>query len=406
MRIAYFDCPAGAGGDMIVAAMLDAGLEPDRLREQLASLPLDLPPIDIQRVQRAGIAATYFRPEPVEGHSHRHLSDIIELITAADLSERAKNLAIAVFRRLAEAEAAVHETDPEHVHFHEVGAVDSIIDIVSACIGFDALQIGRVLCSPLSVGGGTVKCDHGTMPVPAPATLRLLQEAQAPFHGGPVEHELLTPTAAAILTEVAESFGPMPPMTAEVVGHGAGTLDIDTIPNVLRLVLGRAATEPAMSQPQTVVLLECNLDDADGELVGHAVDTLLAAGALDVWTTPIGMKHSRPGVQLSALCEPVQAEALQQWIFEQGLTLGLRKEVVQRQILNRKTLTVETAYGPIRIKQGFLGGRCVSAKPEYVDCAAAAKEHRVTIHTVRRAALAVFLEEEQDEHEPRGGRAG
>ncbi|HEV58135.1 MAG TPA: DUF111 family protein, partial [Phycisphaerales bacterium] len=147
MRIAYFDCPAGAGGDMIVAAMLDAGLEPDRLREQLASLPLDLPPIDIQRVQRAGIAATYFRPEPVEGHSHRHLSDIIELITAADLSERAKNLAIAVFRRLAEAEAAVHETDPEHVHFHEVGAVDSIIDIVSACIGFDALQIGRVLCS-------------------------------------------------------------------------------------------------------------------------------------------------------------------------------------------------------------------------------------------------------------------
>jgi len=388
MRLAYFDCPAGAAGDMMVAALLDAGLDADQLREQLASLPLDLPPIDIKRVQRRGIAATYFHPHPVEETTGRHLSDIVELIGSADgLSARAKALAVAVFERLARAEAAVHDTDVDHVHFHEVGAVDSIIDIVSACIGLDVLGIDQVVCSPVAVGGGTVTCDHGTLPVPAPATLRLLQEAQVPFRGGPVECELLTPTAAAILAEVADGFGSMPAMTVQAVGYGAGTRELEALPNVVRLVLGSEVSESVSVEPQTVVVLECNLDDADGELVGHAVETLLAAGALDVWTTPIGMKNSRPGVQLSVLCEPLGAEALQQWIFEQGLTLGLRRRVVHRQVLGRKTVTVETAYGDIRIKLGYLGGRRVSAKPEYADCAAAAKTHGVSLRMVRHAAL-------------------
>ena len=395
MRIAYFDCFAGAGGDMIVAAMLDAGLDADVLRGQLASLPIDLPEIRIQRVQRGGIGAIHFDPAAVEETSHRHLSQILELLSESSLSDRAKARAGAVFRRLADAEAAIHETDPEHVHFHEVGAVDSIIDIAAACIGFDALGIEQVTCSPLSVGGGTVRCAHGVMPVPAPATLRLLQDIDAPFRGGPIEHELLTPTAAAILAEFAGQFGPMPQMKVEAIGYGAGTLDSDAIPNVLRLVLGQSADETDATEPQTVTLLEFNLDDADAELVGHAVETLMAARALDVWTTPIGMKHCRPGIQLSVLCEPLQAEALQEWVFEQGLTLGLRKQVIRRETLSRHVLTVETAYGPIRVKQGFLRGRPVSIKPEYADCAAAARKHGVALRSVREAALAAVRQDQE-----------
>lgn len=388
MKIAYFDCFAGAAGDMIVAAMLDAGLDEAFLRDRIASLAIHGLEIRIGRVNRAGISAVHFATA-VSGHQHhRGLGDIVEIINRSAICDSAKQRAIAIFERLAVAEGRIHGKDPQEIHFHEVGAVDSIVDIVAVSVGLDALGIERIVASPLSVGGGTIQCAHGIMPVPAPATAELLKQAQAPVVGGPVDTELLTPTAAAILAHTVSQFGPLPAMRIESIGHGAGTKEFKHLPNVLRLVIGSADDQG--TEVDAVCLLECNIDDADGETAGHAMETLMEQGALDVFTTPICMKHGRPAVKLSVLVEPGMTSRIEQVIFAQGLTLGLRKQILQRSILARQWVSVETDYGPIRIKIGNLSGKRVFAKPEFADCSNAAAAHGIPLKQVHDAAMAAY----------------
>ena len=384
MRIAYFDCFAGAAGDMIAAAMVDAGLDAGFLKSQIAALGLKNLEIEINTTQRVGLRAMTFLPRAPHEHHHRHLDDIKKIITQSKISEKAKQTAIAVFTRLALAEAAVHGKTVDEIHFHEVGAVDSIVDIVVAAIGFDALKIEKVYCSVLSVGSGEIKCAHGTLPVPAPATAELLKGV--PCVAGPGDFELLTPTAAAILTTVADGFGPLPAMKVTAIGCGAGAKDPKNFANIVRLFIGESV-DAGRETADTVTLLETNIDDVSGELVGQAVENLLAAGALDVFTAPIYMKHNRPAVEISVICELKDTQLLERIIFEHGLTFGIRKQFIQRAKLAREILTVDTEFGKIRLKVGSLDGRVVNAKPEFADCAAAAKKHSVPVKTVITAAI-------------------
>ena len=387
MKVAYFDCFAGAGGDMIVAAMLDAGLDAEFLRAQLATLGIKDLDIKLTQTRRCGLRALSFIPTVPEQHHHRNLQGITEIIRRSKITNQAKSTAIGIFDRLAKAEAAVHGKDPNDIHFHEVGALDSIVDIVSASVGLHALAIEKVYCSTLSVGGGTVKCAHGLLPVPAPATAELLKGI--PTASGPAEVELLTPTAAAILTTVAEEFCPLPAMKIETIGYGAGSLESDEFPNVVRLILGQLVAEGS-ENADSVCLLETNIDDASGELVGWVTDRLFENGALDVFTTPIYMKQSRPGEQISVLCRIEDAQQLEQILFEQGLTFGIRKQALQRTKLAREFVAVETEFGEVRIKVGMLGGRIVNAKPEFSDCVLAAEKHNVAVKKVLDAAIIAY----------------
>lgn len=387
MRIAYFDCFAGAAGDMIVASLLDAGLEADFLKAQLATLGIDGLEIKIAETKRGGLRAVSFLPTAPDQHHHRNLAHITEIIERSGIDAKAKEVAIAVFNRLAAAEGAVHGKDPGQIHFHEVGALDSIVDIVSAAIGLAALKIDKIYCSALSVGGGTVKCAHGVLPVPAPATAELIKDV--PITAGPVQKELLTPTAAAILTVVVERFGALPAMKIEAIGCGAGTLESEEFPNILRLVLGQG-TEDAAADADSVCVLETNIDDTSGELVGSVTDKLFNNNALDVFTAPIYMKNNRPAIRMSVICELKDTQRLEQVIFQQGVTFGIRRQVLQRSKLAREFVPVETEYGEIKIKVGRLAGEVVNAKPEFSDCVAAAKTHNVAVKTVLDAAMSAY----------------
>ncbi|HSV26285.1 MAG TPA: nickel pincer cofactor biosynthesis protein LarC, partial [Sedimentisphaerales bacterium] len=346
MKMAYFDCFAGAAGDMIAAALLDAGLDPQFLRCQLATLGIEGLKVDIAETHRCGQRALTFRPSAPEQHHHRHLSDIVAIIDGSGISPTAKKTAIGVFDTLARAEATVHGTTPDRVHFHEVGAVDSIVDVVTAAIGLDALEIQRVFASTLSVGGGSIRAAHGTMPAPAPATVEILREKGAPVRSGPAEMELLTPTAAAILATVVEAFTPLPPMSISAIGCGAGTFNSKAFPNVLRVFVGEEAACND-ENADTVCVLESNIDDATGEAIGAAMEELLRTGALDVYTIPIGMKGSRPATMLCVLCRPGDADILQRMLFASGLTLGVRRQMMERSKLQRSFTCVQTEYGPI-----------------------------------------------------------
>ncbi len=393
MKIAYFDCFAGAGGDMIAAAMLDAGVDEDFMLARIGSLGLDGVEIHVEKVMRCGVSATYFSPQISGHHRHRSLNEIIRIINCSQISDTAKNNAIAVFDRLGHAEAQVHNKNIEEIHFHEVGASDSIVDIVAACVGMDALGVGQIRCSRLSVGGGTVKCVHGTLPVPAPATANLLSRAGAPIMGGAVDKELLTPTAAAVLTHFAGSYGPIPEMTIEAVGYGAGTLETKGFPNVLRLIIGQAAESDA--EVDAVCLLECNVDDATAEVIGFVTDACMQAGALDVYTTSIQMKYNRPAVKVSIICEPLLRGRMEELLLRQGLTFGIRRQLMQRSKLSRKFVTVHTRFGNIHVKMGYYQGKLVTAKPEYADCVAAATKHDASLKTVQDAAMQAFHELQQ-----------
>jgi uncharacterized protein (TIGR00299 family) protein len=389
MKIAYFNCFAGAGGDMIAAAMLDTGLDAGFLRARLATLGIKGLDLKIDETRRAGLRAMLFEPVAPRQDKPRNLQQIKEIVSASKIGEKAKETAVKIFERLAEAEGSVHGKEPGHVHFHELGAVDSIVDIVSACVGIEALGIERVFCSPLRLGGGMLKSAHGLLPVPAPATAELLKGV--PVEGGPGQVELLTPTAAAILTTVVERFGPLPEMRIEAIGNGAGSLDPEEFPNILRLFVGETTTADSATA-DTVCLLETNLDDATGEIIGSVVEGLFERGALDVFTTPIVMKHSRPGVQLSIMCKPEDAQRLEEALLEQGLTFGVRRRVMHRRKLPRGFVRVQTPFGEIRIKTGLLKGKTVAAKPEFSDCAAAAKTHNVAVKFVMETAVAAYLE--------------
>lgn len=387
MKIAYFDCFAGAGGDMIAAAMLDAGLDAEFLKSQIATLGLKGLELKITVTKRAGLRAVSFTPVITEQHQHRNLNQITEIINQSKISDKAKDTAVKIFNKLAQAEAAVHDKDVQDVYFHEVGAIDSIIDIVSASIGLEALAVEKVYCSTLSVGGGTIKCTHGLLPVPAPATAKLLEGV--PITAGPAQVELLTPTAAAILTTIVDKFCHLPPMKIETTGYGAGTLQSDEFPNVLRLLVGQAAGDDE-SNTDTVCLLETNIDDSSGEVIGFVTEKLFEAGALDVFTTPIYMKHNRPAVKLSVLCDIDRVQQIEQIIFEEGLTFGIRKQILQRSKLEREFITVQTEFDKIKIKVGTLGGKVVNAKPEFADCISTAQKHDVPVKTVLDAAIAAY----------------
>ena len=391
MKTLYFDCFAGASGDMILGAMVAAGVDPEFLRQQLSLLPVAGFSINFETVNRSGLSATYARVETAHEHSHRHLSDIKQIIDGSELSSSVKQRAIQIFTRLAEAEARVHNEPIDKIHFHEVGALDAIVDVVGAAICFDALQIERFVCSPLHVGSGMVKMAHGQFPIPPPAVAELLKGV--PFYATELKGELLTPTGAAIITTVCSEFGPILQMKTDTTGYGAGTREYPDFPNVLRVLLGE--TEAHGANDERLWMLETNLDDASPQIIGHVMDRVLELGALDCFFTPVQMKKNRPGVLLSVLCGRDEKEAVMKLLFTETTTLGVRSYEVARRALQRSVVRVETQYGPIDVKVAHLDGRIVNEMPEFEQCRQAAARANVAVKVVEestRVALAKMRE--------------
>jgi uncharacterized protein (TIGR00299 family) protein len=384
MKIAYFDCFHGAAGDMLLAALLDAGLDLAALEAALAGLALPGYALRPARVSSHGITGTRLSVEVAAGQPQRDWAQIRALLEAAPLSERARGWALGAFGRLARAEAAIHGVPLEHVHFHEVGAVDSIVDMVGVCVGLDLLGVEAVYASPLPLGRGWVRTQHGPLPVPAPATLALLAEAGAPTLPAPPDSqgELITPTAAALLAELA-AFA-QPSLTLRRVGLGLGHKEFPRL-NGLRVWLGEG--EGSSSQREALVELRCNLDDATGEQVAYAVERLLAAGALDAWAAPLVMKKGRPAVLLACLARPEQAEAMAAIILRETPSLGVRWSPAERLAAGRDWVEAATPWGPVRVKRKLLGDAVAGAAPEYEDCAAIARAHGLPLAEVYAAAL-------------------
>jgi uncharacterized protein (TIGR00299 family) protein len=449
MRIAYLECFSGMSGDMFLGALVDAGVPQQKLEETVAALKLGAR-LEISRVVRSGISATkvdvwvdgekdlpreeYWerqeqhsqdhsghahehhgrshshpgetRTEPAlslpkgvsepHGHSHSHshvrgLTEIRSIISAAAISAGAMKTAIAIFEALGAAEAKIHNTSVESVHFHEVGAVDAMVDIVCAAVGAETLSVDEFICSPLNVGGGTVKCAHGDFPVPAPATLELL--ANVPVYSFGVLAELVTPTGAAIVKTLASRFASFPEMKIEKSGYGAGSRDFPGHPNVLRLTIGEAAANAltAKTASDTVTVLEANLDDLNPQVFGYVMDRLFEEGALDAFAMPVQMKKNRPGTLLTVLCKPEDAAKLTQLIFIETTTLGVRLRDEVRQTLGRRWESVQTSWGEVRIKIASMNGTVTNYAPEYEDCRRIASEHHVPLKSVMQEASRVYL---------------
>jgi uncharacterized protein (TIGR00299 family) protein len=432
MRIAYLDCFSGISGDMFLGALVDAGVPAKLLADTVAALDIGAR-LEISNVVRSGIAASkvdvyahgekdmpreeYLAkkaghdPSHSHGHSHGHshehehghhghddkhehdhshehgrsLTEIRGIIGKSAISTTAKATAIRIFENLGTAEAEIHGTTIDQVHFHEVGAVDAIVDIVCAAAGADVLGVDEWVCSPLNVGGGTVKCAHGTLPVPAPATLKLLKDAPV-YSSGP-QVELVTPTGAAIIRTLVTRFASFPTMKVDKAGYGAGSREFADHPNVLRLTLGETA---AKQSRDTVAVLEANLDDLNPQVLGYAMERLLAEGALEVFSVPVQMKKNRPGALLTVLTKPEDADRLMKLMFAETTTLGIRRRDEQRQILERRWESVETTWGLVRIKIANMNGTVSNYAPEYEDCRALAEKHRVPLKTVLQEALRVF----------------
>ena len=413
MKTLYLDIFSGISGDMFLGAMIDLGVDETALEAELAKLNLDGYQLHVGRKTKSNIEGVKFDVHllPVKGgeHSHEHghshshshddngghshernFADIQSLINASALSAWVKEKSIAVFRRVAVAEGKVHGMPPDEVHFHEVGAVDSIIDIVGGCIALELLDKPRVLAAPVTEGTGWVDCAHGRFPVPTAATLEILGARGVTVNQCDEPHELVTPTGAALLAEFAESFELMRGVTPERIGYGLGTRDMNTRPNVLRAVLGQAeaATEakPLDWERDTVTVIETNLDDINAEHLGHFVETVLEAGALDVFHTPIQMKKNRPGVMLTVLCAEADADRFSEMILRETTALGVRRHAADRRKLRREVVTVETPLGQVRVKLGRLNGELVQAAPEYESCRAAAAKAGVPLKAVYAAA--------------------
>lgn len=424
MRVAFFDCFAGASGDMILGALLDAGVSLDDIEAELARLDLAGYRMEVRRVNRCGVEATkvdvlvdghmadsQFTEVPpgeagargpdadhshdhghqhhsIRGHDHAHhehrpLRVILDLLDGSGLTPQVRDLARRIFLRLGRAESRVHGVPLESVHFHEVGGTDAIVDIVAAAAGFHLLRHERVVVSPIHIGSGFVRTAHGLYPVPAPATAFLLEGA--PVYSTQIRGELITPTGAAILAEVAGEFGPLPPLTVTRVGYGAGTRDRE-IPNVIRLVLGETtAGTPTLEQ---VTELMANIDDMNPQFFDHLMDRLMGAGALDVWMAPVHMKKNRPGVVLHILCLPDGADRLTEIVLAESTSLGVRRRHLERAALERELMPVETTWGTVKVKVATQGGKVFNLAPEYEDCRSLAREHGVPLKTVHAAARA------------------
>jgi uncharacterized protein (TIGR00299 family) protein len=385
MRIAYLDCASGIAGDMLLAALIDAGADLETIQQDVESLGLPDCRLVVREVKKSGFRGLQLDVEHEPEHAHRHLSHILKMIDNSALSERARETARHVFQRLAEAEAKVHGTSVEKVHFHEVGAVDSIADIVGNAIALDLLGIDRVVCSPIPTGRGTVRIAHGRVTVPAPATAELL--CDVPLAESPVDGELTTPTGAAIATTVAQYFGNIPAMTIDAIGYGAGKRDYEHHANLLRVLIGTGQQEES---GERVWVVETNLDDITGELIGHCATLLGEAGALDVYTTPIQMKKNRPGVILSVLCREQDVASLEGILFRETTTLGVRRWPVARRTLNRRAHTVQTPWGSIEGKLAWSDELPVRFSPEYESCRRVAAQHDVPLSEVYQAAREAF----------------
>lgn len=380
MKTLYFDCFAGASGDMILGAMVAAGVEPRALSEQLALLGVKGYAIEFETVDRSGISCTYARVKTDPEHAHRYLSDILKIIYESRLNNGVKDRAAKIFSRLAEAEAKVHNMPIERIHFHEVGALDAIIDVVGAAICFDLLGVERFVCSPLHVGSGTVDMAHGRFPVPPPAVAELLQGM--PVYSTEIKGELVTPTGAAIITTVCDEYGPLPSVRLEQTGYGAGTRSYEKFPNALRVLIGEVETN---ASDERLWMMETGVDDMSPQVFGHVMDRAFDLGALDCYFTPIQMKKNRPGVLLSVLCRPGDKETIGQMLFAETTTLGIRSYEVERRALERQTVIVETQYGPIDVKVARMNGHVVNEMPEYEQCRAAAVKANVPLRTVETA---------------------
>lgn len=440
MRIAYLECFSGISGDMFLGALVDAGVSPQLLAQTVEALNVGAK-LEISRVVRSGISATkvdvwvdgekdlpreeywakrdaahHHEDEHGHGgehghehqssahrheessahsahghsHSHRGLPEIRKIISAAAISESAKATAIRIFEALGEAEAKIHNVPVEEIHFHEVGAVDAMVDIVCAAVGSEALGVDQIICSPLNVGGGTVKCAHGMFPVPAPATLELLKDA--PVYSSGVQAELVTPTGAAIVKTLARRIAAFPEMKIEKSAYGAGSQDFPGHPNVLRLVIGEAATTlAAKTTSETITVLEANLDDLNPQVFGYVMDRLLEEGALDAFGMPVQMKKNRPGMLLTVLCKPEDAGKLTQLLFTETTTLGVRRREEMRQVLARRWENVRTPWGEVRIKIASMNGTVTNYAPEYEDCRRIAAERHVPLKTVLQEAARAYL---------------
>src|SRR5450631_206688 len=385
MNLAYFDCFSGISGDMTLGALIDAGCDVGRLREGLKGLEVDGWELSAEKVWKNGMAATYAKVRTEDQQKHRSLTDILDILQKSQLAPQVRQRSAAIFQKLGEAEAHVHDVPLDQIHFHEVGAVDAIVDIVGACIGFDALGIDKFACSPLNVGGGTAKMAHGVLPVPTPATATLL--TGKPTYSNGVQRELVTPTGAAIVATLCDSFGPQPPMTVSAIGYGAGTADLEGQPNVVRIMIGESLEKSAHALDEEISIIEANLDDMNPQIYGYVVEKALLAGALDVYTTALQMKKNRPGTLLTILCRPQDAEALTSLIFAETTTFGVRTHPAQRRALPREWVNVSTPYGEVRIKLSRSNGHVLHAAPEYDDCRKLAVEKQVPLQQVINEAL-------------------
>jgi uncharacterized protein (TIGR00299 family) protein len=393
--VLYLDCFSGASGDMILGALLDLGLPLDALKAALGSLAIEYGEVSAERVLRAGITSTKWRlherhpeqPEHASHHRHYHLKGIVNAIRRSALSPEGQDRAVHLFERLAAAEAGIHGTPLEKVHLHEVGALDSIIDIVGAVYGFEWFGIDDIESSPLNVGGGMVKCAHGVFPVPAPATARLLEGV--PIYGNGTS-ELVTPTGALLITSYAKAFGPLPAMSITKTAYGAGDRDPKETPNVLRIVMGERVSgvgDRVSSDGDRIVKIECEIDDMNPQLFGPLMDNLLAAGALDTFYTGVHMKKGRPGTLVTVLAPPAKRQELTDLLFRESTTIGVRYQEMARTCLDRVLETVETPYGAVRFKVARQDGRELNASPEFDDCERLAAEHGVSIKAVQAAAI-------------------
>jgi len=382
MKIAYFDCFAGISGDMILGALVDAGLELEVLQGELSKLRLEGFRLEAKKVKRCAITGT--KVEVViehPQHSHRHLSHILEVIQGSSLSPQVQADCQTIFTRLAEAEAKIHGTSVEHVHFHEVGALDSIVDIVGSAIGLRHLGLGKIFSSPLHLGSGFVMAEHGKLPVPAPATAELVKEV--PTYSTEVAGELTTPTGAAIITTLASQFGSMPFMKIQSVGYGAGSKEFPSLPNLLRLMVGEVDGD---LEEDTIAILESNIDDMNPQFFETLWERLFQAGALDVYLTPIFMKKSRPAIKLTVLSPPEKVNDCNRILFEETTTFGVRISQAMRKKLLREIKEIETRYGRVRIKVGKMGDEITDLCPEYDDCRTLANRLHLSVREIYREA--------------------
>ena len=387
MRIAYFDCFSGVSGDMILGALVDAGLELSELEAELGKLPVRGFSILAEKTTRRGIAGTKVNVATEERHVERHLKEVSDIVDRSSLSDNIKNASRRILGELAGVEAGVHHQNVDEVHFHEISGLDSIVDVVGSLVGLEKLGVEAVYASKIHDGTGFVECRHGTLPVPAPATLELLRGV--PVYSMGIESELATPTGVAVLKNVCKGFGPMPDMTVDKIGYGAGSRDLE-IPNLLRVCIGEAGRERYGSDE--ALLVETNIDDMNPEFFGHISEQLLAKGALDVFMTPIYMKKNRPATLLSVLTAKEKLDGILSAVFSETTTLGVRIHSVDRKVLARETILVKTNLGDVRVKVGRIGREVKTVSPEYEDCREIAARRGIPLKDVYEAARAACRE--------------